>query len=41
MMLEKAETLQEEADGIKAEIKDMRNANDVTFNELIRLPENK
>lgn len=40
-MLEKAETLQEEADSIKADLNDNKNNADISFSEIENLPDNR
>lgn len=41
LMLEKAETLQEEADSIKADLNDNKNNADISFSEIENLPDNR
>lgn len=41
LMLERAETLQEEADNIKAELKEVRNIAELTFADICTLPDDR
>lgn len=41
LMLEKAETLQEEAENIKAELKEVRNVADLTLPDMSSLPNDR